>query len=337
MSSGTSDRPFCEIERLRVVSNAAGIALWSWHADGAAPELNGRARRLWGVADTGPIRFDDLAACVVPEDLDRVRATFVPARAAAGEFEIGFRVVRDGEVRWLSGRGSNGTGLVDAGLVGAQVAFSIFFDVTEHERMEQRRQMLAAEMDHRVKNSFAIASALTSLTARTALTTDEMAQDLQGRFAALCLAHDLVRLPGQSTPHARLGDLIAVLLSAYDGSLDGCARIRLRMPDVLVGATAATTLALVFHELGTNSVKYGALSTPGGRLDVAASLDGLDVVIVWTERGGPPATTPPKGTGFGTSLIQQSVAGQLDGSACFAWQTRGLGVTVRVSGSRLSR
>ena len=102
--------------------------------------------------------------------------------------------------------------------------------MTEAERLEERRRLCTAEMGHRVKNSFAIASALTSLVARSAATTEIMALDLQSRFAALCHAHDLVRPNGTGTGYAHLGDLISVLLLAYDRSPDQATRISLNVP-----------------------------------------------------------------------------------------------------------
>ena len=330
--SGSGNFSPGEIERLRTVSGAAGLALWSWHLGDDELKLNGPARRLWGVADAGRITFDALTARIVPEDLDKVRTAFEPTRAAAGEFAISFRILRHGEVCWLSGRGNHGTYAGDA-----QVLFSIFFDVTEHERTEERRRVFTAEMDHRVKNSFAIASALTSLVARSALTPHEMAMELQLRFAALGRAQNLVRNLGQGMGHTALGELVAALLSVYDSALAHQKRIYLRMPDVRLGEAAATTLALVLHELGTNSIKYGALSVVDGTLDVAASFKHGYLVMNWTERGGPPVTAPAHGPGFGIKLIQQSMNRQLGGSAEFAWSRDGLAVTLCMNKSHVLR
>ena len=81
-----------------------------------------------------------------------------------------------------------------------------------------------------------------------------------------------------------------------------------------VGETSATTLALIVHELSTNSIKYEALSTFGGTLDISCTAQNDNVVLVWTERGGPPVTTPTGSEGFGTKLVSKSLSGQLGGS-----------------------
>ena len=113
-----------------------------------------------------------------------------------------------------------------------------------------------------VKNLLAIASGLTVITSRSAKTAADMARELTHRLTALGRAHDLVRpLPGHEGKAALLADILAVLLAPYDdmGAFSG--RIRISVPRMGVGEKAATTLALVLHELATNSLKYGALSS----------------------------------------------------------------------------
>ena len=120
-----------------------------------------------------------------------------------------------------------------------------------------------------------------------------MAKQLTNRLTALGRAHDLVRpLPGHARTDALLGDLISVLLSPYDdlGAFSG--RIRVSVPRMGVGEASATTLALIIHELATNSLKYGALSSETGTLDVSSTGHDDDVIVTWTESGGPPVTSP---------------------------------------------
>jgi len=107
------------------------------------------------------------------------------------------------------------------------------------------------------------------------------------------------------------------------------------VPEVRVGDAAITTLALVVHELATNSIKYGALSAASGRLDVSCPAHGAEVALVWTERGGPPVVAPAGPAGFGSGLVARSMSGQLGGTAAFDWRTEGLVVTLRMSRTRL--
>ncbi|HZX70914.1 MAG TPA: HWE histidine kinase domain-containing protein, partial [Rhodanobacter sp.] len=248
--------------------------------------MDDKAFTMWGVPKNGPVTFEDLSANIHPEDLDRVRAGFAATRALVGAYEIDFRIVAGDIIRWISARGHGD----DAGMVG-RIMFGIFLDVTQRKQAEEAHELLAGEMSHRVKNLLHIAAVLAEITSRSATTVTDMVRDFAHRLIALGRAHDLVRPnPGQKQNKAALlGDLLAVLLAPYDdmGTLSG--RIRVSMPKMSVGEEAATTLAFVVHELATNSLKYGALSAANGTLDVSCTTTPNDseVVIVWTERGGP--------------------------------------------------
>ena len=322
-----------DAERLRIATDAAGVALWSWNVDTDEIAMDERAHGLWGLPRDGRVTFEDLSACIHPEDLDKVRTALQGTRAVQGAYEIDFRILHGDAVRWVSARGQG----CDRGIVD-RVMFGVFLDVTERKQAEEVRELLAGEMSHRVKNLFTIASALTAIAARSAATTTGMARDLTQRLTGLGRAHDLVRpIPGQEgNKVAPLGDLLAVLLAPYDeGSAVGN-RVRVRVPEVHVGETAATTLALVVHELATNSINYGALSTAGGTLDVSCTTHDGDAALVWTERGGPLVTAPTGPAGFGSRLVSQSVSGQLGGSIAFDWSSEGVVATLRMSKARLA-
>lgn len=321
-----------DAERLRIATDAAGIALWSWNVDTDEIALDERAHGLWGMPGNERVTFEDLSAHMHPGDLDRVRVAFTDTRAVPGAYEIDFRVLHGDTVRWVSARGQGG----DGGIVG-RVMFGVFLDVTKRKQAEEARELLAGEMSHRVKNLFAIASALTAIAARSAATTTEMAHDLKQRLTGLGRAHDLVRpVPGQENKAALLGDLLTVLLAPYDEGDAVGERIQVQVPEVHVGATAATTLALVVHELATNSLKYGALSAAGGTLDVSCTAHDGDAALVWMEQGGPPVIAPTRPAGFGSRLVSQSVSGQLGGSIAFDWRPGGVVATVRMSKARLA-
>jgi two-component sensor histidine kinase len=103
-----------------------------------------------------------------------------------------------------------------------------------------------------------------------------------------------------------------------------------------VGERTATALAMVIHELATNSVKYGALSCESGFLDVSSKLDGDYICVIWAETGGPTITEKPVLKGFGSQLTARSVSSQLGGELTHDWQENGLVVTVRMRQDRLA-
>lgn len=332
MSEDNSNPPLWSDRHLRLAVDAAGVALWSWNVDNDTLTMDERGYHLWGVPVSEFVSFEDLSVHIHPADRDRVRAAFTATRAISGPYEIDFRIMVGPEVRWVSARGQGG----DVGIVG-RLMFGIFIDVTGRKQAEEGHELLAGEMSHRVKNLLAIASALTAITSRSTKTTGDMARELTQRLTALGRAHDLVRpLPGKEGKAALLGDLIAVLLAPYDdmGAFSG--RVRVSVPRMGVGEDAANTLALVLHELATNSLKYGALSSATGTLDVSCSFDD-DVIVVWTERGGPPVVSPPGPPGYGSNLVSKVMANKLAGSIERDWSPEGAIVTLRMSKDRLAR
>lgn len=319
-------------DHLRLAIRAAGVALWAWNVDTDVFTMDERGFVLWGLPWRDSVTFEELSAHIHPADRDRVRAAFAATRAVLGAYETDFRIMIGDEVRWIAARGQG----EDVGIVG-RTMFGIFLDVTGRKQAEEGHELLAGEMSHRVKNLLAIASSLTMIASRSSRTTAEMAKELTERLSALGRAHDLVRpLPGGQGGAALLGDLLSVLLAPYDdlGAFKG--RIRVAVERTGVGEQAATALALVIHELATNSMKYGALSVPTGTLDLSSSTGGDHIVLKWLERGGPAVTAPDGVGGFGSKLVQRSVAGQLGGTISHDWSAGGLIVTVTVDRGRLA-
>jgi two-component sensor histidine kinase len=289
-------------EHLRLAVSAAGVALWAWNVDTDAFTMDERGFELWGLPWRTKVAFEELSAHIHPSDRDRVRSAFAATRAVLGSYEFG-----------------------------------IFLDVTGRKQAEEGNELLAGEMSHRVKNLLAIAAGLTAITSRNSPNTEDMARELTERLTALGRAHDLVRpLPGGQGEAALLGDLLSVLLAPYDdmGAFKG--RIRVAVERMGVGEAAATGLGLVIHELATNSMKYGALSSPTGTLDLTSAAEDSDVVLTWLERGGPEVEAPDAIEGFGSKLVRRSVAGQLGGSIAYEWSAGGVIITLKLSRDRLT-
>lgn len=311
---------------------AARVAIWAWQVETDKLAMDERAFELWGMEPADEVTFEQLSERIHPVDRNRVRAAFNATRAIAGPYEIDFRIQLGQEVRWIASRG-NGTDDDNTG----RVMCGTFLDVTGRKQAEEGSELLAGEMSHRVKNLLAIATGLTQITARSAKSVEEMAKSLTQRLAALNRAHDLVRpLPDSQGDAALLGDLISILLAPYDETAAFAGRIRVSVVRMGVGEKAATALAMVFHELATNSVKYGSLSSDAGFLDVSSKLDGDDLILTWTETGGPSISEPPELKGFGSKLLSRSVSGQLAGEAIYDWQPTGLVVSLKVRQDRLS-
>ncbi len=332
MPTQQADSHVWQTEHLRLAVDAAKVALWSWNVDTDRFAMDKRAFELWGLPWASDVAFEELSAHVHPADQDRVRAAFAATRLVAGAYEIDFRIVLSENVRWISARGRG----ADEGIVD-RLMFGIFLDVTGRKQAEESNELLAGEMSHRVKNLLAIAAGLTHITSRSATSISDMTKELTQRLISLGRAHDLVRpLPGAEGRAALLGDLLSVLLQPYDDDTAFGGRIRVAVPRVGVGEKTATTLAMVVHELATNSVKHGALSTHAGSLDISSKPQDDHVVVIWAEAGGPPIAQAPEMNGFGSKMIARSLSQQLHGAIDYDWQPNGLVVTLRMRRDRLA-
>mgnify|MGYP000169460553 CR=1 FL=1 len=316
---------------LRLAIEAAGVALWAWNVETDHFRMDEQGCRLWGMPFRPSVSFEDLSAKIHPADRDRVRSAFAATRAIVGQYDIDFRIIVDDEVRWIAARGQG-----DDAEAEGQTMFGVFIDVTARKHAEESNELLAGEMSHRVKNLLSIASALTTITSRSVQSASEMAKELTGRLSALGRAHDLVRpVTGRVENGALLGDLLTILLAPYDEDTPFGGRIRVSVPRMSVGETGATALAMVVHELATNSMKYGCLSVPTGTLDIAADVDQNAVTLVWTETGGPPVVAPTQPPGFGSGLMSRKMSLQLNGSIEYDWSEQGAAITLRVAKDRL--
>src|SRR3954463_5051347 len=223
MSPRDVTMPVWHEKHLRAATRAAGVALWSWNVDTDAITMDEAAYDLWDVPkEERIITFEILSKNIHPADLERVRSAFSATRAVVGSYEIDFRILSAGDVRWISARGQG-----DDADIAERVMFGIFLDVTQRKQAEEANELLAGEMSHRVKNLLQIATALTQMSSRSAATKEEMASELTNRLMALGRVQDLVRpAPGRTNEATLLGGLVSVFLAPYD---EKGARVRIRV------------------------------------------------------------------------------------------------------------
>jgi PAS domain S-box-containing protein len=172
---------------------------------------------------------------------------------------------------------------------------------------ERDRRLLTGELEHRVKNTLALAQAIVGQSLRTAATTAEARDVIEMRLVALGRAHDI--LTKSDWAAAPIGSIVAAA-TAIHGAEPG--RIKAGGPDLKINARAAVGVSMALHELCTNAAKYGALSNDVGqvRIDWSIAGEGVEAIfqLSWRESGGPPVT-PPSRKGFGSRLIQASLSG----------------------------
>jgi two-component sensor histidine kinase len=260
-----------------------------------------------------------------PED----RASGVPEAETAAALAAGraqderWHLRKDGSRFW-----ANGLLMPLRGDDGALLGFlKILRDRTAEREAEERRELLINELNHRVKNSLATVQSVAVQTLRNAKDTREASVLFEARLMALARAHDV--LTQENWEGARLKAIVAGAIAAFQASGDD--RFDVNGPDVWVSPQFALALAMALHELGTNAVKYGALSNGSGRVEVVWSVlgrgSGRRLVLGWRESGGPPVKAPER-RGFGSRLIERSLASDLGGEARMDFAPTGLVCTI---------
>ena len=326
----------------RLALEAADLGTWQIDLEKRLITWDEGSCALYGLPHNGlySLTLEEAWTMIHPEDLEHVKAQIASAAdpASGGHYDSEYRaVLPDGKLRWFR---SHGQALYvnEGGTPRAVTLYGVISDVTERQALEEAQKLLTRELTHRVKNLFAIANGMVSMTARTAKDPKDMANSLRGRLSALSRAHELVQPVSTADLGAgtdvELARLIEAVLEPYRQT--GQNKITIEGPSVLVGSNTTTSLALVLHELATNAAKYGSLSSPEGELAIQWTVHDETADVLWTESGGPAIGGPPGFEGFGTQLSQRSITGQLGGTLDREWRQEGLRVHMTLPLSRLT-
>ena len=199
-------------------------------------------------------------------------------------------------------------------------------DAKEREAADKLQKLILEEMHHRIKNTLATVSAIASQSLRTATSITLARQAIEGRMMALGRAHDL--LMQASWANASLADVVRGAIEPFGGLSTG--RFSIDGPDIAISSGAVITLAMTFNELSTNTTKFGALSVPGGRVEIAWTVDHATqrLQLAWTEVDGP-AVQPPIRKSFGTRMME-SLGQQLHGKVLLDYRPNGFVYTLEV-------
>lgn len=193
---------------------------------------------------------------------------------------------------------------------------------------EQKQELLIGELNHRVRNILTLIRGIVTQTSDQAQTVGQFAEILGGRVEALARAHD--QLTAENWSPAPLRSLIEKEAAAYLGADRD--RVDIGGPSVSLDPQAFSCVALVLHEMTTNSAKYGALSAAHGRLEIAWQLDADEALVIdWREMGGPPVKAPTR-RGFGTTLIEKSIPYELKGTATVDYAVTGVTARFQIPG-----
>jgi PAS domain S-box-containing protein len=261
---------------------------------------------------------DEFKNALHPED-KHMMEQFHRTADEVDSYPCEYRIVHpDGRTLWVSGRGR----VVARGSDGkAQLVDNMVMDITDRKKAEEQVQLLMRETAHRSKNLLAVVGAIAAQTGRGSATISEFQNKFSLRLRALAASQDLL-VQGRSGG-ARLDQLVRQQLAAFAENGVG---LKVTGPAVTISASVTQTLGLALHELATNAAKYGAWSTPGGRIDVRWHLSDdteRKLHLAWTEHGGPPVQVPRR-KGFGHIVFEQMVAQSANGDVAIDYSPGGL-------------
>lgn len=209
--------------------------------------------------------------------------------------------------------------LEQAGIDAETLLIQAGIEAKEREAADKLQKLILGELHHRIKNTLATVSAIASQSFRAAPSIGHGQKAMEGRLIALGRAHDL--LMQVSWANASLTHTFSSATEPYDGQ--GARRFHFNGPDIRITSGAVIALAMTFNELCTNTTKFGALSVPAGRVEVAWTIDEPKqrLRLIWTERGGP-TVEPPTRRSFGTRMME-SIGQQLNGQVQLAYGPSG--------------
>jgi two-component sensor histidine kinase len=304
--------------RLSAAVSIARLGAFEWNLETGEATLDARAREIYGFGPDEPLTIPDVVQRIDLEDLPRVASEARDAeRRGQVRREFDYRIrLPDGAIR-------NVVAVSDT-VVGPdgqpRRVIGVFDDVTERRRAEKRQRLLINELNHRVKNTLATVQSIAAQTLHSAPDLATAREAFEARLIALAAAHDL--LTAESWHGARLTDVVASAMAPFETTQRP--QISRGGPPVWLTARRALALSMALHELATNAVKYGALSRLAGHVTILWSVSAEDqLTLCWDEQGGPPVKAPER-TGFGSRLVQRSLAHELDGTVAFTFAPAGV-------------
>jgi len=320
--------------RFRTLADTMPQMVWSTLPDGFHDYYNARWYEFTGVPE-GTTDGEGWSGMFHPDDQDRAWQVWRHSLQTGEPYRIEYRLKHhSGEYRWVLGQA-----LPIRDVAGEIVRWiGTCTNIHDAKLAAEEREVVAQELSHRIKNIFAVIGGIVALAARTYPEAAGLATELRARIISLGKTHDFVRPHSSASNHRQnptsLRQLIGELMSPY--RLAGDDRIEITGDDAVIDEGAATPLALIFHELGTNAAKYGALSKAGGGVAIDIATGDETCRVTWREIGGTPGPLSDK-QGFGSRLMSLSVEGQLKGKLTRRWEPDGLVAEIELPLAALSR
>ncbi|SCY95507.1 sensor histidine kinase [Microvirga guangxiensis] len=311
--------------RLRLAIDAGRMAVWETDTATdtihSSPELN----RLLGFEPDASPSSAEIRSRYAPGEREKVRRIAAEAlrrgeRHAETELEVRWP---DGSQRWLLLRAEMSE--IENGIPRRTIGVAL--DITDRKKAEEHQQLLINELNHRVKNTLTTVQSIATQSLRNARTAEEARDAVEGRLFALSRAHDV--LTRENWDGAFLSEVVQQAIEPFQNH--GGERFSVSGPDIRLPPRIALAIAMAIQELGTNAVKYGALSNAKGCIAIAWTVleeaGTPHLRMTWEETEGP-AVVEPKQRGFGTRLVERSLAQELNGSVEINFAPKGVVCTI---------
>ena len=304
---------------LQEALTAGAVTAFEWDVRTGGARRSNNAAQILGFNPREDFPASRFLQHVHPDDRAQFKAHVRGVRPEKSSYALTFRFIRpDGQEVWLEE-----TSRAEFDASGRFVLLKgLTRDITARKRAEERQDMLIAEFDHRVKNILARVAVVAMYTRQGSRSMDEFIQTLDGRIQSMATAHSL--LSQSRWTGAGLADLARHQLEPYTTE----ANTTVQGPNVMLTAAATQAVAMVLHELVTNAAKYGALSSPEGRVSVEWEAPDGSLSIAWRETGGPPVAAAAPQSGYGTSLIRDLIPHELGGKVDLVMAPEGVRCTI---------
>lgn len=317
-----------------VLTNAMPQMVWSTRPDGFHDFYNAQWYAFTGVPE-GSTDGEGWSGMFHPDDQPTAWEKWRHSLATGDPYEVEYRLRRhDGVYRWTLGRALP---VYEDGRIVRWIGTCT--DIHDAKTAAEQNEVLSRELSHRIKNIFSVVAGLIELTARSRPEHKATLKELVQRVLALGRAHNFARphseMSRPSLAHSQLYGLLVELMAPYQSATGD--RVSISSDEIKLDDRGATPIALIIHELATNSAKYGALSVEGGQVAIVARPAGDDVIITWRESGGPMVDGKPTQQGFGSQMISMSAERQLAGTIDMEWAAGGLVATLKVPAANLHR
>ena len=316
--------------RMQEALTAGGVTAFDWDVRSGLSRRSENATQILGFDPNQPFGAQRFLERVHPEDRAAFKELVHSVSTSKPSYAATFRFLHpDGREVWLEE-----TAKAEFNSAGRFVRLKgLTLDITDRKHAEARQDLLIAELDHRVKNVLARVAVVATRTRERSSSMAEFVKALDGRLHSMAAAHSL--LSQTRWNGVGLADLVRDQLAPYASGANAISS----GPNIMLSAATTQSVAMVLHELVTNAAKYGALSTPEGKVSVdwsepSGEAGAAKLTMVWREKGGPPAAAPHE-SGFGTNLIRDLVPHELGGKVDLSFGREGVTCTIEVPIERL--